>query len=208
MAGLVAATVAATPRLTLTAQVARGFRDPTLSDRFYRGPIGRGFIEGNPELTPETSLHFDVALRYAAGPVRVAAAAYRYRIADLVERYAETPTLFRFRNRGRAELKGVEVEAEARLPRGFALAATAEASRGRDPGDGTPLDDVAPAAASATVRHHAGARVASYVRVKAVASHPSAGPSEVPTGNYRLAEAGVRWRLTSQLELRGAAQIS
>ena len=206
VAGLVAATVAATPRLTLTAQVARGFRDPTLSDRFYRGPIGRGFIEGNPDLTPETSLQFDVAVRYAAGPVRVAAAAYRYRIADLVERYAETPALFRFRNRGRAELQGLEIEAEARLPRGFALSATAETSRGRDPGDGTPLDDVAPAAASATVRHDAGARVASYVRVKAIASHRAAGPSEVPTGNYRFAEAGVRWRLTSQLELRGAAR--
>lgn len=206
LAGLVAATVSATPRLTLTSQVARGFRDPILSDRFYRGPIGRGFIEGNPDLTPETSLQFDVSVRYAAGPARVAAAAYRYRIADLVERYAATPTLFRFRNRGRAELRGVEIEAEARLPRGFALAATAEASRGRDAVDGTPLDDVAPAAASATVRHHAGERVASYVRVKAIASHRAAGPSEVPTGGYRLADAGISWRLTSQLELRGAAR--
>lgn len=206
VAGLVALTVAATPRLTLTSQVARGFRDPVLSDRFYRGPIGRGFIEGNPDLTPETSLQFDVSARYAAGPARVAAAAYRYHIADLVERYAETPTLFRFRNRGRAELRGVEVEAEARLPRGFALAATAEASRGRDPVDGAPLDDVAPAAASATVRHHAGARVASYVRVRAVASHRASGPSEVPTGDYRLADAGISWRLTSQLQLRGTAR--
>ena len=43
----------------MTAQVARGFRDPILSDRFYRGPVGRGFIEGNPDLKPETSLQFD-----------------------------------------------------------------------------------------------------------------------------------------------------
>lgn len=110
--------------------MARGFRDPILSDRFYRGPIGRGFIEGNPDLTPETSLQFDVTARYAAGPIRLGAAAYRYRIVDLVERYAETPTLFLFRNRGRAQLRGGEVGAEVTLARGFAVTATGEASRG------------------------------------------------------------------------------
>ena len=49
-----------------TAQVARGFRDPTLSDRYFRGPTGRGFITGNPDLEPETSLQCDGALRYVA----------------------------------------------------------------------------------------------------------------------------------------------
>ena len=68
LAGLVAATLAPTARLTLTGQVARGFRDPILSDRFYRGPVGRGFIEGNPDLKPETSLQFDLTARYP--PVR------------------------------------------------------------------------------------------------------------------------------------------
>ncbi|HUE89846.1 MAG TPA: TonB-dependent receptor [Vicinamibacterales bacterium] len=50
--------------VTLTGQVSRGFREPTLSDRFYRGPVGRGFVEGNPELAPETSLQLDVVGRY------------------------------------------------------------------------------------------------------------------------------------------------
>jgi outer membrane receptor protein involved in Fe transport len=203
VAGLLAATLLATPRLTFTGQLARGFRDPTLSDRFYRGPIGRGFIEGNPDLTPETSLQFDVTARYVTGPIRLAAAAYHYRITSLVERYAATPTLFLFRNRGRAELKGVEIEAQITLPGGLALAAAGEASRGRDGADGTPLDDVAPAAASASVRHRVGA-VSSYVRVKTVGSHRAAGPSEVPTDDYTLADAGLSWRLTTQLELRGA----
>lgn len=206
LAGLVAATLAATSRLTLTAQIARGFRDPLLSDRFYRGPVGRGFVEGNPDLAPETSLQFDVTARYAAGPVGLAAAAYSYRMVNLVERYAENPTLFRIRNRGRAELRGAELEAQVALPGRLAVAATGEASRGRDPVDGTPLDDVAPRAASVSVRHRAGARVTSYVRIKAVGAHRAAGPSEVPTTAYRLADAGVSWRVTSQLELRGAAR--
>ena len=50
--------------LTATVQIARGFRDPVLSDRYYRGPTGRGFITGNPDLVPETSLQFDGSVRY------------------------------------------------------------------------------------------------------------------------------------------------
>ena len=48
--------------LNLTAQVSRGFRDPVLSDRYYRGPSGRGFITGNPDVSPETSLQYDLAV--------------------------------------------------------------------------------------------------------------------------------------------------
>ena len=202
-AGLVAVTVTPVQKLTLTAQVARGFRDPTLSDRFYRGPVGRGFIEGNPDLRPETSLQFDLTARYVAGPFVLAAAGYRYRITDLIERYAAQSTMFLFRNRGAADLRGVEVEVQAALPLGFTLGATAEASRGRDATDATPLDDVPPAAGSVTFRHRVGTRVTSYVRIKAVGSHGAAGPSEVATDSHTLAEVGVSWTVARHLGLRG-----
>ena len=203
LAGLVAVTIVPAQRLTVTGQLARGFRDPILSDRFYRGPVGRGFIEGNPDLKPETSLQFDFTARYVAGPIRLAAAAYHYRITDLVERYAATGTLFLFRNRGRGELRGVELETQAALPRGFALEVSAETSRGRDAVEGTPLDDVAPPAISVALRHAVTARVASYVRMKAVGSHSAAGPSEVPTRSHTLADAGVGWNVAQHLALRG-----
>ncbi len=204
IAGLFAVTVTPAARLTLTGQVARGFRDPTLSDRFYRGPVGRGFIEGNPDLKPETSLQFDVTARYAAGPLRAAVSAYRYRITDLVERYAAQSTLFLFRNRGQADLHGVEVEAQAAFRGGFAIEATAETSRGRDAADGTPIDDVSPPAVGLMLRHQIRSRVTSYFRIKAVGSHEAAGPSEVATESYTLADAGVSWYVARHLELRSA----
>jgi len=204
VAGLLAASVTPVRDLEVTAQVARGFRDPTLSDRFYRGPVGRGFIEGNPNLTSETSLQFDVKARYAVGKARVTLATYRYRIDDLVERYASTPTLFLFRNRSRAELQGVEVETQAQLPRAFDLTITAETSRGRDAGDHTPLDDIAPSAVSIALRHSFGARLMSYARVKAVGSHDAAGPSEVPTTSYTTVDGAVRWQWTARVQVLGA----
>jgi len=204
VAGLVAATATATGHLVFTAQVSRGFRDPTLSDRFYRGPVGRGFIEGNPDLKPETSLQFDLKARYAAGAARVTVAAYQYAITDLVERYAATPTLFLFRNRGRAELQGVELEAHTRLSGAFDLSAAAETSRGRDADDHTPLDDIAPPAVSVTMRPRLGARLASYVRVKAVGSHQTAGPSESPTRRYTMVDVGLGWQVTSRSRVLAA----
>ncbi|HET7697188.1 MAG TPA: TonB-dependent receptor [Vicinamibacterales bacterium] len=206
LAGLAGATLSLTHRLTMTAQVARGFRDPLLSDRFYRGPVGRGFIEGNPGLKPETSLQFDVSALYVAGPLRLSAAGYHYRITDLVERYAATPTVFLFRNRGLADVRGAEIEAQAALRHGFGVSVTAETSRGRDGMDGTPLDDVAPAAASLAIRHAAGARTSWFARVKAVGAHRAAGPSEVPTRRYTWLEAGISRRVTRHLEFLGTVR--
>lgn len=203
LAGLVAATLTPTARLTVTAQAARGFRDPSLSDRFYRGPVGRGFVQGNPDLKPERSAQFDLTARYIAGRVQLAAAGYHYRIDDLVERYSSTANLFLVRNRGEAELQGMEVEAQAVLRRGFTVSATAETSRGRDRNDRAPLDDVAPAAASLALRYGTSPQFSSYVRLKVVGAHREAGPTEVPTRRYNMVDAAVRRRLTRHLDLVG-----
>ncbi|HUU34491.1 MAG TPA: TonB-dependent receptor, partial [Vicinamibacterales bacterium] len=74
--GFVALTAGSYRGVTLTAQAARGFRDPVLSDRYFRGPSGRGFITGNPDLDPESSLQFDAGARYTSRRVRLAAYAY------------------------------------------------------------------------------------------------------------------------------------
>ncbi|HEY2434027.1 MAG TPA: TonB-dependent receptor [Vicinamibacterales bacterium] len=203
VAGLASATYTVAPRTTLTAQVARGFRDPTLTDRFYRGPVGRGFIEGNPDLEPETSRQIDVTARWENGPLRVSAACYDYRIANLVERYLVGTTNFFFRNRGAGDLRGGEVEAQASVPYGFLMDVTAQTSRGHDADTGAPLDDIAPPSVALVVRHAAGNRMSSYLRIAAIARHDAAGPSEVPTPGYVPLDAGVTWHWSRSGELSG-----
>lgn len=205
-AGLAAATFTATRRTTLIAQFARGFRDPTLTDRFYRGPAGRGFIEGNPELRPETSRQFDVAVRTDVDPVRLSAAYYDYRIANLVERYVVGTSNFFFRNAGAARLRGAELQAQVQLPRGFVMEMSAQISRGRDTGTELPIDDVAPDALDAVLRHSARGRLDSYVRVAGVRRHDAAGPSEVATPGYVPLDAGAVWHLSGRIQVRGLAR--
>ena len=201
-AGLAGATFTVTPRTTVTAQIARGFRDPTLTDRFYRGPVGRGFIEGNPDLQPETSRQIDLTARWDYRTARVSGAYYDYRIGNLVERYLVGASDFHFRNRGAARLQGGEIEAQAGLSHGIVMDLTAQLSRGRDADTGTPIDDVAPASMSIVMRYSPGPRVASYLRLAAVRRHVAAGPSEVVTPGFVPLDAGTIWHATSRLELR------
>ena len=202
VAGSAAVTFVPVASFTLTGQVSRGFREPMLLDRFYRGPVGRGFIEGNPDLEPETSLQTDVVARYDTGRLIFSSAFYDYRISDLIERYQAGANSFFFRNRSAARIRGAELEARAALPHGFVVSVTAQSSRGRDDNDGTPIDDIAPASTSVVARHSLRA-VSSYLRVAAFASHDAAGPSEVPTPGYVLVDAGAAWRMTRHLQVVG-----
>ena len=201
LAGSGAVTFRLTDPVTVTTQLARGFREPMLSDRFYRGPVGRGVIEGNPDLAPETSWQVDVLAQYATPRLTVAAAAYRYRITNLIERYQVASSNFRFRNRGEAHLRGLEIEVQGSLPRGFSLGGSAHTSRGRAEG-GTPLDDIAPGSVTLIARHRVRV-VSSYLRVGLASRHAAAGPSEVPTPAYTLVDAGATWQLGRKLQVIG-----
>ena len=81
--GFAAATAGPFSGFSVTGQVSRGFRDPTLSDRYFRGPSGRGFITGNPDLEPETRLQFDLTARYTMARTQIGVSYYDYRIDDL-----------------------------------------------------------------------------------------------------------------------------
>ena len=206
LAGVAGATVSLSRRATVSAQIARGFRDPTLTDRFYRGPNGRGFIEGNPDLRPETSRQVDVTGGWGTSRIQFSGAFYDYRIANLVERYVVGGANFFVRNRGAARLRGVEVEARGRLAAGLMLGVTAQTSRGRDAVTDAPIDDVAPRSFTFSLTHAAGARVSSFVRAAAIARHAAAGPSEVPTPGYVDVDGGAVWRLTPRIDVRAVAR--
>ena len=202
VAGVAAVTFAPSRTLSVTAQIARGFREPTLTDRFSRGPVGRGFIEGNPDLVPETSRQYDVTLRYAPGRFQITSAFYWYDIHDLIERYTAGPDLFRIRNRAHARLTGAELEARFRAPYGLTIDLVGQVSRGEDADDGTPVDDVAPESLSLIGRHVWRERLTSYVRLSSVGAHNRAGPGEVPSPGYTLLDAAAGWRLHSMVEVR------
>jgi len=186
--------------VTATLQFASGFRSPTLSDRYYRGPSGRGFVVGNPDLDPERSRQLDLALRWGRAGRSVALSAYRYRIEDLVERYRDGAD-YRFRNRGEADLTGVELEVQAALGRGFELQTGLAWSEGEDAATGEPIADVAPSAGSVTLRW-AGARGFAWSRLHGALRFDEPGPSEVERAGWVAVDLGAGWRFGRGFELQ------
>ncbi|MGH9309576.1 MAG: TonB-dependent receptor [Vicinamibacterales bacterium] len=188
--------------ISLTGQVARGFRDATLSDRYYRGPSGRGFITGNPHLTPETTLQFDFGAHYALGRTQLGAYVYHYRISDLVERYSTATDFFFFRNRGRARLRGFEIESRTDLGAGLSLELGGAIGRGVALDDDDHLDDVGADSVTMLVRKDFGRRAFAHVRGAFLARDDRPGPSEISAPGATIVDLGAGYTLTRNLELR------
>ena len=204
--GFGSVTLVPVQRLSVTAQLSRGFRDPVLSDRYFRGPSGRGFITGNPDLEPETSVQFDLATRYTLGQTQLAVYFYHYRIDDLVERYQTETDFFFFRNRGRARVRGIEIEGRTDLGRGYSLEVAAQVARGRALDDDAYLDDISPITFSAVGRKDFSGRGYAQTRLAFYAKDERPGPSEVGAPGATLIDVGGGWRPVSQLEIRAAVR--
>ena len=183
-----------------TLQYVRGFREPTLSDRFFRGVSGRGFVVGNPDLRAERSDQFDLALRTAPSErVRLALYGYLYRVRDLVERFREGVD-FRFVNRGEQEVAGAELEAEWSPSDGLDVAAALTWARGRVTDDDSFAADVPAPAAVLTARHAVSDRIWWRARARLVARDDEAGPTEVETPSFAVFDLSAGVVVTRGLE--------
>ncbi len=201
LSGFAAATAELSTGVEASLQAARGFRSPLLSDRYYRGVTGRGFITGNPDLAPETSRQLDLSVRVSRGRVNLAGFAYLYRIEDLIERYRSDAD-YLFRNRGSAEIRGLELEMGMELGADLELRIGAQALRGEVRGDGSALDDVPPVGGFAVLRGGVGDPAWWLVRVRGSLRDRRPGPTEKVVPGYGVVDAGVGWRLGPALEVQ------
>ena len=190
------------PGLALTGQLSRGFRDPTLSDRYYTGLSGRGVVHGNPDLDPERSFQGDLSLRFDRGRVQGGLHAYRYRIGDAIERYEDGPDLYFFRNRGEARLSGLELEFQLGTPADpFVFDFAAAMTRGTTE-DGSALDGIAPGTVRVGLRRRLpGEGFAEFVFL-GFAEDPDPGPTEAPTEAYARLDVALGFPLATGAELR------
>jgi outer membrane receptor protein involved in Fe transport len=193
LSALLAVTLRPASAAALTLQYVRGFREPTLSDRYFRGISGRGFVVGNPDLEPEKSDQFDAALRAALTErASVAIYGYLYRIRDVVERFREGPD-FRFRTRGEQEVRGAELEAGWNPHERLELSAGLSWARGRLLDDDSFAADVPAPSAVFTARHSPFDRFWWRLRARMVARDDEPGPTEIETPSQQVVDlsAGI-----------------
>ena len=200
--GFVAYTFRPVPQWSTVAQVARGFREPSLSDRYFVGIAGRGFIEGNPDLEPETSLQFDVSAQRTGAMTRLGLFAYLYRIEDLIERFRDTDDVFRFRNRREQEIRGIEIEWD--LDWGSALAArfTGAYVQGEILDDGSDPDSIPAPSIKGVVYGQPWKRFSWRGAYSYFFRHDHPGPTEVETPSHGVLDASFGYTVRQGFEVR------
>ncbi|OGD20473.1 MAG: hypothetical protein A2W03_02065 [Candidatus Aminicenantes bacterium RBG_16_63_16] len=151
--GFLAASYKFTEGLTGFINAGRAYRLPSLSERFYTGISGRGFIVGQPGLRPETSLNLDGGLKLLGKRIFAGVYAFRYEIGDMIERYRLNPTTYTYGNIAKGRLEGWELEAEYFVLPGWKVFGNLSAVRGRSLSTGAALNDIPP------LRLYAGTRV-------------------------------------------------
>lgn len=188
-----------------SAQYARGFRDPTLSDRYFRGVSGRGFVVGNPDLAAETSNQWDLSVRGKSGPFGIGLSGYVYRIEDLIERYRSGDD-YEFRNRGEAEIAGVELEADLRLAPRLVVHVSGSLSQGKVLDDGTWAPDILPPTAQLVVDHEPFAGFFWRARLLASGRDERPGASEVVVAGYTRLDLSAGYRVSGHLTVTLSAR--
>ena len=100
-------------RLLWFAELANGFRYPTLSERFFTGNTARGVVIGVPELAVETSVGTQLGFRWAPeSDFSLNATQFSYRLDDYIQRYNMTSKMLSYRNVQEAKLHGFEIDME------------------------------------------------------------------------------------------------
>ncbi len=148
----------ASDALTITGQLATGFRAPPAADLnigLTSLPAGYTVIP-NPDLKPESSRGAEVGLRWRQGDVEASASAYATRYHDLIVSRAALPCpgdprcvpgatgTFQSQNVSSARIYGLEGSARWQFARGWTARAAFSAPRGDDLTRDVPLNSVDP----------------------------------------------------------------
>ncbi|HLZ44612.1 MAG TPA: TonB-dependent receptor [Gemmatimonadales bacterium] len=174
--------------LSLTLNVGRAWRAPTLFELFANGPhIGEARYElGDSTLKPETSRGLDLGLRWNGQHARLEIAAYHNRMFDYIyvtptSNFIDSLRVYRYLQ-AEAEMLGGEAMAEAELAAGFVASVRVEAVRGTNltVHDGLPLLPPRRATVGLAWRDHVRIDLDAYARP----FNPN--PLDIPTPGYAL----------------------
>ena len=139
--------VAVTPALRLVGSVGRAFRSANLVERFFTGSAEGSLQLPNADLDPETALNVDAGFKFSRGALFAEGFVFQNDIRDGI-RAAPTGDVVNgqpvFRNVNVEQLRerGVELQADLRLPNGLLLGAGFTHFSATNLGDeGSPVGD-------------------------------------------------------------------
>jgi len=143
--GFIGGTWEVMPAVMAFANLARAYRAPSLSELFYTGITGRGFIISQPNLNPETSFNLDLGFKIIKKRFFIGIYAFYYLIDDLIERFLLEESIYTYGNIDRGEIKGIELEMEYHPIPGWVIFGNLFSFKGKSLEYGGYLNDIPPA---------------------------------------------------------------
>jgi outer membrane receptor protein involved in Fe transport len=175
------------------AELARGDRAPSLSERFFSGTTGRSQVLGNPDLDREKVTSLDLGVIWQTSTVRLELHGYYQDIDDFIERVPVTEDTLGFRNISEGEIYGADLAFEWQLSTDWSLQAGGQLIDSEDK-HGDSLQDVPADEINLGLQYQRAAwrgRVAYAHRF----STSDVAASELPFDSARLLTASLNWQL-------------
>ena len=178
--------------LSLSLNVGRAWRAPTLFELFANGPhIGEARYElGDSTMKPEASRGVDFGIRWTGARARLELAAYHNRLSDYIyitptAVFIDSLRVYQY-GQAEAEMLGAEALLEAEIASGFVAHGRVEAVRGTNLTAHEPLPLLPPRRATVGLAWRDRARV----DVDAYARPDHLNPLDIPTAGYALVHLG------------------
>jgi iron complex outermembrane recepter protein len=179
--------------LSLSLNVGRAWRAPTLFELFANGPhIGEArYEQGDSTMKPEASRGVDLGVRWSGRHTRFEVSAYHNRMSDYIyitptAVFIDSLRVYQY-GQAEAEMLGAEALLEAEVAPGFIASGRVEAVRGTNLTSHEPLPLLPPRRASIEFRWQDHLRLG----VDAYAKPDRLNPLDIPTAGYALVNAGV-----------------
>jgi len=198
--GFLAVSYKIRPDVVAFMNLSRAYRVPGLSELYYTGISGRGFIVSNPDLRPETSLSLDGGLRFIGRRLFAGLYAFRFAIDDMIERYKISSSVYTYGNIERGRIQGLEFESEWFPVSGWKLQAGLTALTGKSLATGAALNDVPPFRVTLGTRAWWG-RFSMEARLLLQAGKAVPGPAEIVIPGYRVLDLKAGWAIGGSLNL-------
>jgi iron complex outermembrane receptor protein len=195
-----------TSQLSLLGNVGQSFRFPSVSELFYTGLTGRGTVFGNPELTPEKSLNFDLGFRYLHEKFFASIYGFSNSVSDMIQKYGgiEEEEYF-YQNLTTGRIYGIEGEFYFSLMKDVELFINFHHMEGEDKDTDKALNYIPPSRLTFWGKYSPG-KFWIEPRITFSSAVKDPGPLEIETDGYMLFDTIFGFKVNDNLTLIAIAQ--
>ena len=195
-----------TSSLSFLGNIGQSFRFPSVSELFYTGLTGRGTVFGNPDLTPEKSLNFDLGFRYLHEKFFASLYGFSNSIGDMIQKFGgiEEEEYF-YRNLTSSRIYGVEGEFYLPLMKNVELFINFHHMVGKEKEPDVALNYIPPSRLTFWGKYSPGkCWIEPRITLSSAVKDP--GPLEIETDGYVLFDTIFGFKVNDNLTLVAIAQ--